>query len=170
MACTLACAQSSLAPSAVFVQAGTGEGTHSFTTGLVWDWSRQWSVGSGRLGGSWEVSLSGWSYPSMGGRSEAWLGQAGLVPTFRYRPGHGASPWFFDAGVGLSFTTNVYQTERKRFSTSFNFADHLAVGRDFGAFGQHQVALRLEHFSNAGIKQPNPGQNFIELRYAYRLR
>jgi hypothetical protein len=27
-----------------------------------------------------------------------------------------------------------------------------------------EVALRVEHFSNAGISHPNPGENFLQLR------
>jgi hypothetical protein len=45
----------------------------------------------------------------------------------------------------------------------------MAVGRMFGAERQHELVLRLEHFSNAGIDHPNPGENFVQLRYAHRL-
>jgi lipid A 3-O-deacylase len=31
------------------------------------------------------------------------------------------------------------------------------------------LSLRLQHVSNAGIKEPNPGENFVQLRYARRL-
>jgi hypothetical protein len=34
---------------------------------------------------------------------------------------------------------------------------------------QHEVALRVRHFYNAGIKLPNPGENFRQLRYTYTL-
>ena len=87
----------------------------------------------------------------------------------RYRPDDGASPWFVEAGIGLTATSSVYRTRQKSFSTSFNFGTHLAVGRSFGERGQHEVSLRLEHFSNAGIKHPNPGENFIQVRYARRF-
>jgi len=41
------------------------------------------------------------------------------------------------------FTTNEYQTDRKRFSTSFKFDGHLTVGRHFGAeHDQELVAAR----------------------------
>ena len=165
-----AAAQSGITPSAVFVQAGTWGDTHALTTGLTWDWDKHWSLGSGQLSGYWEVSMAGWSYPSMDGRREAWLGQIGVVPTFRYRLAEGASPWFAELGVGASFMTTVYQTQRKRFSTSFNFADHVGFGRNFGVAQEHELSLRFEHFSNAGIKHPNPGENFVELRYSYRFR
>ena len=174
--CVLAClanvaiAQSSLSPSGVFFQAGTAAGTHTLTSGLTWDWSRDWELAGGRLGGYWELSLSRWSYPTMDGRNEAWLGQVGVVPTFRYRGAEGTSPWFIEAGIGASITTTVYETRRKRFSTTFNFADRIGVGRNFGASGQHELSLRVEHFSNAGIKRPNPGENFAQLRYGYHFR
>lgn len=31
------------------------------------------------------------------------------------------------------------------------------------------AALRLQHFSNASIRHPNPGENFVQLRYARRF-
>jgi lipid A 3-O-deacylase len=166
----VASAQSAFSPSGMFVQLGTAGSTHGFTSGLTWDWSRQWDLVGGKLGGYWELSLSRWSYPTMDGRSEAWLGQVGIVPTFRYRAAEGTSPWFVELGIGASLTTAVYETQRKRFSTSFNFADRIGVGRNFGASGQHELSLRVEHFSNAGIKRPNPGENFAQLRYSYRFR
>jgi Lipid A 3-O-deacylase (PagL) len=40
--------------------------------------------------------------------------------------------------------------------------------RGFGADGEHELALRLQHFSNGGIRRPNPGETFLQLRYAWR--
>jgi hypothetical protein len=34
---------------------------------------------------------------------------------------------------------------------------------------QRELVLRVEHFSNAGIKHPNPGENYVQLRYTHRL-
>jgi hypothetical protein len=31
----------------------------------------------------------------------------------------------------------------------------------------HELSLRIQHSSNAGIKEPNPGENFLLLRYAH---
>ena len=163
-------AQVDFTPSAAFVQAGSVASTHEFTTGLAWNWDRQWTLGPGRVGGYWAASLSAWSYPSADDRRTAWLGQLGLIPVFRYRPADGASPWFAAAGLGVTFTTTLYETERKRFSTSFNFGDHIALGRNFGAMGLHEIALRVEHYSNGGIKRPNPGESFVQIRYSRQLR
>ena len=160
-------AQAAFAPTSAFLQAGTTGNTHGFTAGVTWDWAREWSLAGGRVTGYWEASVSEWSYLAAEARRTAWLGQVGLIPVFRYRPAGGASHWFFEAGVGLTLTTSLYETDRKRFSTSFNFGDHIAVGRNFGQRSEHELSLRLQHFSNGGIKHPNPGEDFIQLRYAY---
>ncbi len=62
------------------------------------------------------------------------------------------------AGIGLTLMSRIYRTDDRRFATRFNFGDHLALGFDFGAQREHDLALRLEHFSNGGIKHPNPAR------------
>jgi len=57
----------------------------------------------------------------------------------------------------------------KRFGSKFNFGDHAAIGLQLGKSRQHEVALRIEHFSNAGIEHPNPGENFLQLRYSHKF-
>ena len=69
-----------------------------------------------------------------------------------------------EVGIGANLLFPIYQTHDKRFSTAFNFGDHLAIGY---RHGNREFALRLQHFSNAGIKYPNPGEDFIQLRYAF---
>ena len=164
-----AAAQNGLIPSGVFVQSGAAGSTRAASVGAWWAWDREWAIAGGTLSGYWEGSLSAWSYPAMDGRQTAWLGQLGLVPVFRYRQDGAWSKWFAEVGVGLTLTSTVYETQRRRFSTNFNFGDHVAVGRALGSSNQHEVALRLEHFSNAGISKPNPGLNFVQLRYSYRF-
>ena len=164
-----AMAQDGASGSSVFLQAGTVGSTRAVTAGVTSDWGVGWALGPGRLGGYWEASIAQWSYKASGG-GDAQLTQLGLKPAFRYRFADGGSPWFVEAGVGLTMTNRRYVTDRKQFSTRFNFGDHLALGRNFGDAGRHEIALRVEHFSNGGYREPNPGENFLELRYAYRFR
>jgi lipid A 3-O-deacylase len=159
-----------IAPDAAFAQIGAADTTYGVTAGLNWNWGREFELGSARISGYWEASVSQWSYPSADVRRTAGLVQLGLIPVFRWRPAQGASPWFAEVGIGATLTTVAYQTDRKRFSTRFNFGDHLAVGRSFGLMRAHELSLRFEHFSNAGIKQPNPGESFVQLRYLYKLK
>ena len=159
-----------LAPQSAFVQYGTTRDTDSATVGVTWDWSRRWSLSSGELSGYWEASLGRWRGPGVGDSRWAYTTQIGITPVFRWRPDGGGSPWFFEAGIGANALTPVYHTERKGFSTVFNFGDQLAVGRSFGEQREQELALRVQHFSNGGIKEPNPGETFVQLRYVYRFR
>jgi hypothetical protein len=45
----------------------------------------------------------------------------------------------------------------------------VAAGVSFGDQLQWDVAARLQHFSNAGINNPNPGINFFQLRVDYHF-
>lgn len=156
-------------PSSVFVQAGDAVGIQSLSLGATWDWGRSWGIGPGRLGGYWEASVAGWTYHGAD-RDRTGIAQIAFKPVFRYRFDDGASPWFYEAGVGLTLLNRHYTSDRKDFGSRFNFGDHIAVGRAFGERQQHEVAFRIEHFSNGSIKQPNPGATFIQLRYALRFR
>lgn len=163
-------AQEVFAPTAFYVQGGRASGTQSLTIGLAWELSKQWELGPGELGGYLDISLTQWGYDSATGSGRGHLTQLALTPVFRWRLAGGTSPWFLEAGVGLSLTSRIYQTESKNFSTRFNFASHMGVGRSFGSRDEHELALRVEHFSNAGIRHPNPGENFVQLRYTYRIQ
>ena len=52
-------------------------------------------------------------------------------------------------------------------STAFEFADHIGLGYVFN--NKFDLGLRVQHYSNAGIKKPNNGENFVVLRGAYRF-
>ncbi len=154
-----------LKPDAVFLQVAESARSRSSTIGLSWDldWQGRWL--GGRLSSYAEFSLAHWSIETPTGRDTAAVSQLGLTPVLRWQAE--GSPWFFEGGIGLNLIGPTYKAGRKRFSTAFNFGDHLGVGRQFGA-GQ-ELALRLQHFSNAGIKQPNPGEDFVQLRWSLRL-
>jgi hypothetical protein len=155
----------SIAPSSVFVQAGAGDQqTTAYTAGLTWDlpWYHDFKVG--RLGTYAEVAIGRWhtdSHPE----ATAWPTQISFTPTFRLHPAR-APHWFGEVGVGANYIVPVFNSGEKRFSTEFNFGDHFAIGREFG---HSEVSIRMEHFSNAGIDHPNPGENFGQVRYAYRF-
>jgi len=50
-----------------------------------------------------------------------------------------------------------------------NFGDHIALGLRLGDRQEHELQLRVEHFSNAGLRKPNPGENFGQVRYVWRF-
>ena len=64
---------------------------------------------------------------------------------------------------------NFYRNHGKEFSTRFNFVDVFGVGRSLGADRRRELSVRVAHISNAKLKQPNPGENFLQLRYAVKF-
>jgi lipid A 3-O-deacylase len=61
------------------------------------------------------------------------------------------------------------RTRGKRFSTVFQFGDLVGMGRRFGPAMEHEVVLGVTHHSNAGVRHPNPGENFVQLQYLHRF-
>jgi lipid A 3-O-deacylase len=96
---------------------------------------------------------------------KTWL--VGLTPTFRLRFDEGRSDFFVEGGIGVSYTDVLYQSNAKKFSTRFNFGDHVGVGYSFGEQRNQEIVLRFQHYSNASIKKPNPGENYVQVRYAH---
>ncbi len=154
-----------LTPTTTFVQAGVGDQkTTAYVAGVTWDlpWQYQFSVG--RLGAYVEADFGRWHTDGRRGEETSFPTQISAVPSVRFYPGY--SPWFVEIGAGPSYIVPLFNTGQKRFSTEFNFDDHFGIGRDFGHI---EVMLRAEHFSNAGISRSNPGQNFGQVRIAYRF-
>lgn len=152
-----------------YVQGAVMEGNgHAANLGVTLPW-KQWtsSLGSGQVTGHWDIFVSRWSSRQHTGRQQTSV--LGVVPSLRWRGDQGRSAWFAQTGVGVTWADKLYSTPHKAFSTRYNFASHLAVGMNFGARREHELMLRIEHFSNADIKKPNPGENFLQLRYGHRF-
>lgn len=158
-------------PDQVFLQAGSADEAHSAAAGLAWwsDWHRR--LAGGELARYTELTAARWVRDGPARRDDPAddrVTQVGLAPVLRWQTG-AAGGLFVEAGVGVNLISPLYQRQGKRFSTRFNFGDHLAIGLRFGPGGAHELALRIEHFSNAGLRLPNPGENFRQLRYSVRL-
>lgn len=164
--------QTSWLPDAVFVQGAAGEHTHAYCGGAQWRLREAMQIGSDLsatahlelVAGRWRAQTS----PD--GDAHRWTNQFGAVPTIRVRstrlPG-----WYLDVGVGPSYLTPRFRNQDKTFSSRFQFRSHLGLGiqmggRSAGAI-RHDFEIRIEHFSNAGYEQPNPGVNLIAFRYTY---
>ena len=75
--------------------------------------------------------------------------------------------WIFhSAGVQPSFLIGGIA---ENFGSSFQFGDHIGAGVRFGDKGRYDVGYRYQHLSNAGIKEPNQGINFHQLRLQYHF-
>jgi len=146
-----------------YVQGGVAEDAHSLTVGgsRDWRWERQYRYG--HVGGQWQGEVARWHSDSDNST------QVGVTPALRWRPNGWREGWFVEGGIGLNVIFPKYNTRKKDFGTTFNFGDHIAVGKRFGADRQHEWSLRFQHFSNARIEKPNPGENFLQFRYTRRL-
>ena len=153
-----------LVPKGVFVEIGAAaHSTYVTSAGLVWPWSLRSPLLGGDLTGNTEAFVNHWNSKSWNHREGYSL--IGVVPLLRYRFSDGRSPWFVEGGIGLSLLDSRIQGPDKMMGSSFNFYDVLAAGFSFGANKRQELSLRLTHLSNAGLKKPNPGENFIRLRY-----
>ena len=156
----------SLAPTDVFVQAGIGDQkTIAHLAGLKWRLPCNYTFRFVGFTASIEAAIGRWHTEGSEDGS-AWPTQISATPTVRVHPA-GASSWFAEIGLGANYIVPLFKTGFKRFSTEFNFGDHFAIGR---TLGRSELSLRVEHFSNAGISHPNPGENFVQLRYSYRFK
>lgn len=152
----------------LFIQSGMADNTRSYTVGATWKWNwrKEYSLATATVYS--EFSVGRWATSNDADDDTRWVTQIGVTPVLRLQPRLQFSDWFLEIGVGANLILPVYRNADRQFSTEFNFGDHLAVGRKFGRYNRQEIALRVQHFSNGGLKKPNPGENFLQLRYAYR--
>ena len=158
----------------IYVEAGNTpqsvRSTNSLTAGLTLPMGTNRVIWGGDVGFYWDFFLSGWRAPKPTGNAKDNYAQIGAIANWRYRFGEGRSPWFAEAGIGGTLMDHLYRTENGReFSTAFQFTEQIGAGLSFGAQREHEVSVRLQHFSNGHIKEPNPGENFVRVRYLYRF-
>lgn len=163
-------AQSAQASPSLYIQGSQARSdTDALTIGATLPWKGwQRPLWGGQLTGYWDLYASRWSYDGLAGQREH-LSLIGLTPTLRLRMDEGRSAWFWEGGIGLTVADKRYEIPNRTFSTRANFASHLGLGVSLGEQRQHDLVLRVQHVSNAGIKKPNPGENFVQLRYGYHF-
>lgn len=156
-------------PDGVALQAGVGKhGTSMAGVAGVWDWDWERLRRKAELTAHTELMLNGWRADAVGGGNQS-ITQVVLLPSLRMQLSQGRSPWYLEVGVGASWMDRRLVTPEKEFSTRWNFYDVLGVGYAFGEQRRHELGARWVHVSNAGIKKPNPGQDFLQLRYVARF-
>ena len=106
-----------------------------------------------------EVSVAHWHTEQSG------IYDTAITPVFRYArsPRDGL---YAEGAVGLHIVSGTHLQDNVSLSTRFQFGDHIGVGV---RRGHYDLGLRLQHLSNAGLRNPNPGVNFVQLRVAYEL-
>ena len=128
--------------------AGTDDDVKPLRVGAQWDGRWRWLY--------WDLSFGGWT----GGHGRVY--DLGLTPTARF-----GSSAYVEAGVGAHVLSDLDVGTGSEFSTRFQFGDHIGAGLRFGSY---DLGLRFQHLSNGGLRNPNPGINFVILRLQYHQR
>lgn len=152
------------------MQAGLGDDrTTAYLIGVTWGWNWRYRFPCGLITGYADADFGRWTTHRVESDRSAWATQIGVTPVIRVEMLGRLDRWFSEIGVGPNYIVPLFRTGHKRFSTEFNFGDHVAIGHMLGGRDRQELALRVQHFSNAGIGHPNPGENFVQMRYALRL-
>jgi lipid A 3-O-deacylase len=137
------------------------DATDAWRIGLVWNWDKRWwQRGGWHLGAYWEVQLGEWN----NGHNTHDLS---LTPVFRYQRSAGDVRPYVEAAIGFHLLSDLHISTQRLFSTNFQYGDHFAFGV---RTGRSDFSLRLQHVSNGGLAKPNPGINFVLLRYQRHFR
>jgi len=68
---------------------------------------------------------------------------------------------YVEGGIGVYLLSKTINNDTTHMPTSFEFGSHVGAGLRLGTRGETRVGIALQHLSNAGIKQPNGGVNFV---------
>jgi lipid A 3-O-deacylase len=149
------------------IEVGTGNRTLLTRLGLQSKWENRWWQSNGtHIGGYWDASLMYWRsnrYQGIAGVHQN-IGAIGITPVFRFQADT-LKGSYAEAAVGAHYFSDIYENNGRRFSTKFQFGDHIGVGYVFA--NGVDLSLKIQHFSNGGIKRPNNGANFISVGTSY---
>ena len=120
------------------------------------------------MSGFWDASVGVWranQYQDVPGQKQH-LADIGFTPVFRFERDD-KKGFFAEGGFGVHYLSKLYDNDGYRLSTHFEFGDHVGVGYAFN--NQWVLGMNIRHFSNGGIKKPNTGVNFIEVKLSQRF-
>lgn len=130
-----------------------------------WNWDKKWfEAGNWHLTGYWEATLGRWNGDGTGAKN---LWDIGFTPVFRLLPNGRKTGLYFEGGIGAHLLSGTHVNNSRDMGSSFNFGDHIGFGTTFGDRGQYDLGYRLQHLSNADLKDPNDGMNFHQVRFTY---
>lgn len=153
----------------VSLEFGAGEHAKIARIGLQSQWqSRWWQSSQNHLGGYWDMSLAQWRGSRFRNEIDARqnITDLGITPVLRFQA-NDKKGWYIEAGIGAHLLSDLYDNAGRRFSTRFQFGDHLGIG--YVTRQNFTVSLSVQHFSNGGIKHPNPGTLFGVVKVAYKF-
>ena len=152
----------------IAVEGGQGDGAEMGRIAIQWNWNKRWLEGqTWHVGGYWDVGLGYWKRDDVRAGQNDEIAEIGLTPVFRLQQNDLKGP-YAELGIGFHLLSRTSLGD-KRFSTKFQFGDHVGVGYRFGPKGAFDLSYRYQHLSNASIKRPNNGINFNQIRLQYHF-
>ena len=139
--------------------------------GVTKDWNPNWSwfdSGNTHLTGYWDASAGYWQgrqYKNVPGDKQH-IVDIGFTPVFRFENKNKLG-FYAEIGIGAHLLSETYNNNDDGLSTAFQFGDHIGIGYVFNK--NWEVALKMQHFSNGGIKKPNSGVDYGVIKLAYRF-
>jgi hypothetical protein len=108
-----------------------------------------------KLAGYWELSAGVWDNP------EESTADLGFTPVFRLERGAA----YLEGAIGVHLV-QAHISAARTFSTALQFAEHVGAGIQGS---RYDFGVRVQHLSNGGVHNPNPGINFLLVRLQYSL-
>lgn len=153
----------------VALELADGNKVNAARISLQWDWQQKWWQSNGsHIGAYWDAGLAQWRgtrYQDVSGARQHLL-DLNLTPVFRFQRDDRKGA-YAEGGIGLHYLSKLYDNNGHQLSTRLEFGSHIGAGYVFA--NNLDLGIKLQHFSNGGVKKPNDGVNFIGVRAAYRF-
>lgn len=148
------------------LEAGSGEHVTLLRIGAQSNWEKRWWQSNGtHIGGHWDLTIAYWRATRFQNADRTQnITDIGITPVFRFQ-NDSRLGWYGELGIGAHYLSELYNNDGDRFSTRFQFGDHVAIGYVFS--NQLEIGLKFQHFSNGGIKKPNGGADFYVVKVSY---
>jgi len=144
----------------------TGNKTQIARFGVQRGFEHRWFESNGtQLSGYWDFTIAAWrenAYRNQPGVT-AHLWDIGVTPVFRFENANHKG-WYGEGAIGAHLMSHLYNNDDNRLSTAFEFGDHIGAGYVFD--GGTEIGMKIQHYSNGGIKHPNSGVNTLVLKIA----
>jgi hypothetical protein len=151
------------------VDFGSGTKVRMLRLGVQKNWDAQWLASNGRhLGGYWDLSAAYWrgnAYRGVPGQHQN-LAVVGITPVLRYESDDKLG-WYAEGGIGANLFSELYDNNKRKLSTAFEFGDHIGIG--YVTANKWDLGLKFQHYSNGSIKEPNSGVNFLVASARYQF-
>lgn len=141
----------------------TSQGGLTARAALAQEWDRSWAESdTGKITGYWDLGYTYWEAGEKAGARHS----ISFSPVFVYEFAGSRFKPFLEIGVGVAMFSGT-TTGDQTLGSSFNFEDRLGAGMKIDEM--QKVGVRVIHYSNAGIKEPNDGIESYSVFYTHAI-